>query len=263
MKYISLLTDFGLRDGYDGVMKGVIYRIAPEVQITDISHTIRPQNVREASLIWSRSYPYFPEGTVHVAVVDPGVGTHRRPLAAKIGQHFFVCPDNGLITPILEAAEAAGETTEIVHLNQPRFWLPQVSNVFHGRGIFAPSAAHISNGTPLTQMGSPISDPVRIHQPEPQKQNNGWKGEVITVDNFGNLGTNLSQEALKGMKNILVRIGDVEIQGLVKTFGERKPGDLVALIDSDDFLAISVVNGNAARTLHLDLGAPLEVIEKA
>jgi len=117
-------------------MKGVIYRITPDAKIADISHAIRPQDVREGSLVWFRSIPFFPPGTIHVGVVDPGVGTNRRPIAARLGEHYFVCPDNGLITPLLEQAEQAGEPVEIVHLDQPRFWLPEVSNVFHGRDIF-------------------------------------------------------------------------------------------------------------------------------
>ena len=263
MKFITLLTDFGLRDGYTGVMKGVIYRIAPNVQIADISHTIRPQNVIEGSLVWNRSYAYFPEGTVHVAVVDPGVGTRRRPIAARLGRYYFVCPDNGLITPILEQAEKTGEPVEIVHLDQPRFWLPQVSNVFHGRDIFAPAAAHLSNGVPLSEMGSPVSDPVRAHPPQPEKLKNGWRGEVVTIDTFGNLSTNLTREQVEPLKSIRVRVAGKEIKGLVKTFGERPPGELVALIDSDNNLAVSIVQGNAAGEIGAQVGAPVEVVAEA
>lgn len=260
MKLITLMTDFGLRDGYVGVMKGVIYRIAPDTQITDITHTIRPQAVREGAIIWNRSYPYFPEGTVHVGVVDPGVGTSRRPLAARIGSSYYICPDNGLLSLILEAAEAAGAETEFVHLNQPRFWLPQISNVFHGRDIFAPVAAHLVAGVPLGELGQPINDPVRFQLPEPQPIPGGWRGEVLEIDHFGNLGINLGSQYLKGAEAARVRIAGREIQGISRTFGDRAPGELLALIDSSGKLAISVVNGDAAREIGVSVGELVEVL---
>jgi S-adenosyl-L-methionine hydrolase (adenosine-forming) len=259
MKYITLLTDFGLSDGYTGLMHGVIYRIAPDAQITDISHLVHPQNVGEGSLILNRSYPFFPEGTVHVIVVDPGVGTARRPIAARIGSHFFVCPDNGLITKALEQAEQAGEVIEIVHLDQPRFWLKDISHVFHGRDIFSPVAAHLANGVPLSEVGSPIHDPVRLHLPEPEQRQNGWYGEITAVDHFGNLSTNFTPEHLAGFKLPIVRVGGREIRGLVHTFGDRSPGSLVALVDSDGGIAIAVVQGSAARDLAAHIGDPVEV----
>lgn len=263
MKYISLMTDFGLRDGYTGVMKGVIYRIAPDVQIADISHAISPQNVLEGCLVWGRSYAYFPAGTIHVGVVDPGVGTQRRPLAAKIGDYYFVCPDNGLLTIPLGEAEKAGKPVEIVHLDQPRYWLPQVSNVFHGRDIFSPVAAHLAAGVPLKDLGDPIRDPVRLDIPQPQAKQNGWQGEVILIDQFGNIATNLTPEHLSGRMDVQVQIGSQKIDGLVKTFGERKPGEWAAMIGSDNYLEIAIVNGNAAGEIHARVGDPVEVKFKA
>lgn len=263
MKFITLLTDFGLRDGYNGVMKGVIYGIAPDAQIADISHTIRPQNISEGSLAWSRSYAFFPEGTVHVAVVDPGVGTHRRPIAAQLGNYFFVCPDNGLITPILEEAENAGQPVTIVHLDQPRFWLPKISNVFHGRDIFSPVAAHLANGVSIEEMGTRISDPVRFHLPEAEAIKNGWRGQVIGVDHFGNLSTNLSDVKVSRLQNAQIRVAGREINGVAETFGNHAAGELVAVMDSDGRLAIAVVNGNAAKEIGVDLGEMVEMIEKA
>lgn len=259
MKLITLLTDFGLRDGYTGVMHGVIYRIAPDAAIVDITHLIPPQDVREGSLAWSRAYSYFPEGTVHVAVVDPGVGTQRRPIAARVGPYYFVCPDNGLLTPILADAEKAGAAVEIVHLDRPRFWLDQVSHVFHGRDIFSPAAAHLANGVPLSELGSRIDNPVRLPAREPAARENGWQAEVISIDHFGNLTTNLEPHHLAGMENIQVQIAGRVIDGLVRTFGERPAGALVALFDSDNRLAISVVNGSAARELNAAVGTPVEV----
>lgn len=260
MKFITLLTDFGLRDGYTGVMRGVIYRIAPDAQIADISHNIHPQDVLEGSLVWNRSYAYFPAGTVHVAVVDPGVGTQRRPIAAHIGAYFFVCPDNGLITPILEHAESSEAPVEIVHLNQPRFWLPQISSVFHGRDIFSPVAAHLANGIALNELGTRINDPVRKSQPSPAAIPGGWRGEVVSVDHFGNLRTNLSRNMIPGSPEVRVHVAGREILGLVQTFGEKDPGALVALIDADDDLAISIVDGDAALELDAGIGAPVDLL---
>ncbi|NLG98092.1 MAG: SAM-dependent chlorinase/fluorinase [Chloroflexi bacterium] len=262
MKLITLLTDFGLRDGYSGVMKGVIYRITPDAKIADISHAIRPQDVREGSLVWFRSIPFFPPGTIHVGVVDPGVGTNRRPIAARLGEHYFVCPDNGLITPLLEQAEQAGEPVEIVHLDQPRFWLPEVSNVFHGRDIFSPVAAHLANGVALSELGTPITDPVRLPLPRPKKTPDGLIAEIISIDHFGNLSTNITGEDLKSFKNFSVRVAGREIPGLVKTFGESTNGALIALIDSDGNMAIAIVNGNAHQEIGAGVGDTVEIISK-
>lgn len=263
MRFITLLTDFGERDGYTGIMKGVIYRIAPDVQITDITHQIQPQNIRAGSLAWKRSYAFFPERTVHVAVVDPGVGTRRRPVAARIGAYTFVYPDNGLITPILREAEQNGTAAAFFHLDQPRFWLPQISSVFHGRDIFAPAAAHIANGVALEEMGTRIDDPVLLDFPQPIALENGWRCEVIDIDHFGNLGTNLDQQCLQSMPRInevRVHIAGKEIQGISHTFGDRPPGELVTMIDSDGNLAIATVNGNASRALGAGIGTTVEVI---
>ncbi len=259
MKFITLLTDFGLRDGYTGVMKGVIYRIVPDVQIADISHTILPQNIQDGSLVWSRSYEFFPDGTVHIGVVDPGVGTHRRPIAARIGRFYFVCPDNGLITPILEKAEQAGEEIQVVHLDRPQYWLAQISNVFHGRDIFSPAGAHLANGVPLLEMGTLINDLVRFHMPQPEKLENGWRGEIVSIDTFGNLSTNLTRQQIEAMGRVQVQVAGRTINGLVRTFGERASGDLVALIDSDNNMAIAVVQGSAARETGAAVGAEVLV----
>ncbi len=167
MTLITLLTDFGLKDGYPGVMKGVIWGIAPQAQIADITHLIQPQNVLEGALVLSRAAPYFPPGTIHLAVVDPGVGTSRRPIAAMLGNQFFVGPDNGLCSQLLAHSQLVGASTHFVHLNRPEFWLSQPSSTFHGRDIFAPAAAHLANGVDLSELGTPIGDPVVISPPQP------------------------------------------------------------------------------------------------
>ncbi len=258
-RFITLLTDFGLKDGYTGVMKGVIWGIAPEAQIADITHLIQPQNVLEGALALGRVAPYFPVDTIHVAVVDPGVGTARRPIAARLGAYYFVGPDNGLCTVLVEQARQAGGPIHFVHLNQPRYWLPEISNVFHGRDIFSPVAAHLANGIPLQDLGAPIDDPHLLELPRPERTARGWRGQVIVVDNFGNLSTNLTKEHLADMQAVVVHVAGREIRGLVQTFGDRQPGELVALIGEAGDLAISIVNGDAARTLGVGVGEPVEV----
>jgi S-adenosyl-L-methionine hydrolase (adenosine-forming) len=264
MTVISLTTDFGIKDGNVGVMKGVIWSISPSAQISDLSHMIAPQNVREAALIFARSAPYFPENSVHVIVVDPGVGTARRPMAARIGSQYYVGPDNGTITLLLERAEKEGWSTEFIHLNNPAYWLPDVSYVFHGRDIFAPAAAHISAGVPLVNMGTPFQDPVRLDLPKPQKTASGWTGEVIHIDHFGNVASNIRSEtlgeALIEVNKITVRVGGENIRGLVHTFGERPEGELIALMGSTGNLVVSVVNGSAAARLNVKVGDIFEAV---
>src|SRR5215208_7925866 len=169
MTVITLMTDFGIKDGNVGVMKGVIWGICPSAQISDLSHMIPAQNIREAAYVLARSVPYFPEESIHVVVVDPGVGTARRPMAAQIGDWFYVGPDNGTITGLLERAGKEGWETEFVELDQKKYWLPNVSFVFHGRDIFSPVAAHLANGVALRDLGTPFNDPVQLELPKPEK----------------------------------------------------------------------------------------------
>jgi len=262
LSVISLLTDFGLRDGYVGVMKGVIWQIAPGIQIADISHNIGPQNVLEGAIAWGRTVPYFPDGSVHIGVIDPGVGTQRRPIAARLGNYYFVLPDNGLISMVLDSAEKKDQPIEFIHLDNPKYWLSEISNVFHGRDIFSPVGAHLAKGIQLKELGSPIDDPVRLEIPRPHSSPNGVRGEVISIDNFGNIASNILQSDLDGLGVVIVNIAGVEIDGLVNTFGERLPGELIALYGTRADLLISVVNGNAAEHLRVKVGDTIEVISK-
>ena len=258
-----MMTDFGIEDGNVGVMKGVIWAICPEANIADVSHMIGAQNVREAALILARSAPFFPAGTVQLVVVDPGVGTARRPMAARIGDKFYVGPDNGALTLWLEQARSQGSAVEFVHLDRPTYWLTEVSHVFHGRDIFAPVAAHLARGVPLRDVGSPLENPVLLDLPRPVRLRDGWEGEVIHIDHFGNASSNIRvedlTEALRQKERTVVRLGKYEIRGLVDTFGEREPGDTVALIGSTGNLIVSVVNGDAAACIDVHVGDPLSV----
>jgi hypothetical protein len=260
MTIITLMTDFGLKDGNVGVMKGVITAIAPRVQIIDLSHLISPQNIAEAALILSRSAPYFPPGTIHLGVVDPGVGTRRRPMAARINSQFYVGPDNGTPSLLFDRLVSRGESIECIHLTQSQFWLQPVSHVFHGRDIFAPVAAHLANGMPLSAFGEPFQDPLRLDLPQPHRTPDGWSGQIIHIDHFGNLSTNLGIEQQGMHQNLSVIFKGAAIDGLVKTFGERPPGTLVALFGSTGSLIISVVHGSASQRLEARLGEPVEII---
>src|SRR3989304_3295938 len=207
---ISLLTDFGLTDEYVGVMKGVIWGIAPEVNIADISPAVQPQNVLQGALLLGRAYRYFPAGSIHVVVVDPGVGTARRGIALRVGQHTFVGPDNGLVTVPL----SSGEPFSAVSLDNPAYQLAKVSRSFHGRDVFAPAAAHLANGVPLEALGGPVSDLVGLEIPKPLRVANSWQVQVLLVDSFGNLITNLSAGDLLGQEGVEVRCAGKLIQGV-------------------------------------------------
>jgi len=263
MTVITLLTDFGIRDGYSGVIKGVIWGIAPDVQIADISHSINPQDIIEGALTLARTAFFFPSGTIHVAVVDPGVGTARRPIGLKLGGQNFIGPDNGIFTLVLERAEANNENVQIIHLDKRNYWLPEISNVFHGRDIFAPCAAHLAMGVAMHDLGTLITDPLRLPIPKPQPtESGGWYGQIIHIDHFGNLSTNLTVRQLKNIQDVRLSIKSEQIIGLVSTYGERPPGTLVTLLDSTGSLSISVVNGSAADLLNAHIGDQVEVNPK-
>jgi S-adenosylmethionine hydrolase len=266
MRVLSLMTDFGLKDGNVGVMKGVIWSIAPEARISDLTHMIQPQSIAEAAFILARSVHYFPAGTVHVAVVDPGVGTARRPMAARLGEAFFVGPDNGLLTTWLEQARREGQVLQFVHLDRPEYWLPEISRVFHGRDVFAPVAAHLARGVPLENLGTSFDDPVLLKLPEPVRTANGWRGQVIHVDHFGNAASNIRAENLGPMlmhkERIAVKLTSARIDGMVDTFGERPVGESVALLGSTGNLIVAVVNGNAADRLGIRVGDPIEASDE-
>ncbi len=257
---ISLTTDFGNQDGFVGVMKGVIWGIAPDAHVADITHDIPPQNIRLGAYALWRVVPYFPPGSVHIAVIDPGVGTQRRPIGLKIGEQQFIVPDNGLITPILEEGERSGKRIEMVHLNNPKYWLENVSHTFHGRDIFAPTGAHLAAGVPIENLGDPIEDPVRIDFSHPIKRDYGWEAHITIIDVFGNLTTDLPAEAVLGADDVKIRLGDHSIDGLVYSYGHRPQGELVALVDSENFIEIGAVNGSAAQVTGAKIGNKVEVI---
>jgi len=257
---ITLTTDFGVRDGDVSVCKGVIKSIAPSAEIIDVTHLISPQNVREAAVVLSRTLRYFPENTIHMFVVDPGVGTARRGLAGRIGSQFVVGPDNGALTLVLLQAEQNGWPLEFVSLTESKYWRAEVSSIFHGRDIFAPVCAHLANGAPLSAFGPVFTNPVRLPIAPVTRTENGLRGEIIFTDHFGNCSSNIRAEDLASLSNLTVKVRGAEIGGVVKTFGERTPGELVALINHVGELEVAVVNGNAQQRLGVQVGDKVEVI---
>jgi len=262
MPVITLTTDFGIRNGCVGTMKGVIHGIAPNAQIVDISHTIAPQDIREGAYTLWRAVPFFPQGTIHIYVVDPGVGTKRRPLAARLGDYYFVGPDNGLLTPLMEDAERNKQSMEFVHLDNPKFWLPKISRTFHGRDIFSPIGAHLANGVSLNMLGSPFNDPVRMELTHPEKTDSGWIAHITVIDIFGNLTTDLAASALQGRTDILFRLRGAEVHGITESYGHKQDDDLVAVVDSEEYIEIAVVNGDAAQKFDAKVGDVVEVVYK-
>ena len=260
MPILTLTTDFGTKDGFVGTLKGVLWSICPAAQIADISHEISPQNVLEGAFILWRAYAFFPVGTVHVAVVDPGVGTSRRPIAACLCGHTFVGPDNGLFTLLYEEAKKNGLPVEIVHLINEKYFLPNVSCTFHGRDIFAPVAAHLANGVPLRDLGPAITDPVRLSMPKLEKTAKGWRAHVTIIDVFGNCTTDLPAAVLTERERVTFHLSGREVRGLVASYGHKQPGELVALVDSENYVEIAIVNGNAAKTLGAHVGDIVGII---
>jgi S-adenosylmethionine hydrolase len=226
-------------------MKGVILGLAGEVCLVDITHEVEPQQVMEGALMLEAAAPCFPAGTIHVAVVDPGVGTARRGLVVAAGGQLFVGPDNGLFTPVLRAGWQAFE------LVAPEYRRPVVSRTFHGRDIFAPAAAHLARGVPPERFGPPVSDPVRLAWPEARSTPLGLRGEVIHVDRFGNLVTSVGAEqvaALAADGPVVVQVAG-HLLPLVGTYGELPPGGAGALVGSRNRLEVAVREGSAARRL--------------
>jgi S-adenosyl-L-methionine hydrolase (adenosine-forming) len=259
MPIITLLTDFGLRDTFIGVMKGVIWSITPNAQIVDLTHEIPPQRVVDGALAIAGASAYFPAGTIHVCVVDPGVGTARRPMLAAIGNQYFIGPDNGLFSLLIKKAEDLTTPPVYIALTKTHYWLPLVSNSFHGRDIFAPVAAHLANGVQLEELGDPFENPMLISIPVPQKTATGWIGQVMQVDHFGNLVTNITREQLKQETGVIISVKNIKINEVVTTFGSKPAGALIAMLDSSGHLAISVVNGSAAERLSVGADEPVQL----
>ncbi len=261
MGHITLTTDFGTRQGSHAVMHGVIYGIAPEAIVTDLTHHIASQDIREAAFIIDHAAWYFPAGTVHVVVCDPGVGTERRAMAAEVGDQRFVTPDNGTLSAVLHRAENRGWVSRFVHLDRPEYWRRSVSSTFHGRDLFAPVAAHLSTGIPLEAVGIPFDDPVRIPMPGARRTDRGVEGEVIYIDDFGNAICSIRPEDIAGLDDVAVELCGATIEGMVRTFGDSEYGAdiLIALWDSSGYLLVSENNGTGGKVIKPRPGDPVLV----
>jgi S-adenosylmethionine hydrolase len=252
---VTLLTDFGLRDHFVAVMKGVMLGINPDLRFTDISHLVPPQDVFSGAFTLGLACFYFPRGSIHLAVVDPGVGTARKPIAVSAGGHFFVAPDNGLLTYVLESHKDC----RAYEVTAEDYFLKPLSTTFHGRDVFAPVAAWLSRGIPIDRLGPELPDPVRLKIPPPKRiQDARIQGCILAVDHFGNLMTNLKPEHVAGSGKILA--GRREIAVVHKTYGEGKTGEFFIVPSSTGYLEIAVKDGSAASLLNMKSGDPITVI---
>ena len=251
---VTLTTDFGLSDSYVGAMKGVLLSCCPGVQIVDITHEVPPQNVSIGAMRLAAAARFFPEGSVHVAVVDPEVGGPRRDVAIACGGRFFVGPDNGVLSL---AAPTTTDHWAAVELDPAEVGLPVVSSTFHGRDVFAPVAARLACGTPLLNLGKAIGEIVELALPEPQRVEGRIEGEVIDVDRFGNLLTNVREVHLGGSAVAGVRLKGHSLPGLVDWYLPGRP--LVALVNSEGWVEIAAPHGSAALQLDAGIGTPVEV----
>ena len=250
---ITLMTDFGLRDPYVPMMKGVILSINPEAKIVDISHGVKAGSIFQAAFLLRETYPFFPPGTVHVAVIDPSVGSERRLIAMEVDSHLFVGPDNGLFWPILQAHPAS----TIIHLTRDEYFLPEVSYTFHGREVFAPVAAHITLGVTLDALGDPIGDPAKLAVPIPYEKEGVLYGEIVRVDNFGNLITNIHQEDFEKFLSLappVIEIGNLTVKKFGFKYADVEEGEPLALINSSHWLEIAVNLGRASDYLEKESG---------
>jgi S-adenosylmethionine hydrolase len=252
---ITLTTDLGLTDAYVAAMKGVILGINPEARLVDICHTIKQQNIAQAAFVLSQAYPFFPKKTIHVVVVDPGVGTERRAIILRTKEADFVAPDNGVLSYVTRQSS----DWEAIAITEPRFWRHEVSSTFHGRDIFAPVAARLSLGMPLADFGEAITSVTTLPISQPHQAADGsLVGHIIHIDGFGNLITDIKSGDLpKGKRALTIEVGGQLISGLSHTYAEGS--GLLALIGSDGYLEIAVKEGSASALLSAEVGDEVRV----
>jgi S-adenosylmethionine hydrolase len=254
---ITLTTDFGHSDHYVGTMKGVILGICPQAQIVDISHEVAAFAIAEGAYLISQAYRYFPKKTVHVVVVDPGVGSERRPVVAEAAGQLFVAPDNGVLGMIYER-----EKSKVRAITNRRYFLEPVSRTFHGRDIFAPVGAHVARGVNAARFGRPIKDFVQGDFAKPEQTGERtWRGRILRIDRFGNVVTNFLAREFPALANGKFQfvIGSHRIGRLALNYAERKPGELFVIVGSGGYAEISVNQGSAAQMIGCGPGARVEL----
>lgn len=260
-RIITITTDFGLRDPYQGAIKGVVLKLNPRANIVDITHLITPGDIVEGAFILSGAAPFFPASTVHLAVVDPGVGTRRRPVLIETARFFFVGPDNGLLSM---AAERDG-IKRVIELTNKEYFLPEVSETFHGRDIFAPVAAHLALGADPGSFGPLVQEAHGLESAQPTSEGGLLRGTVIHVDYFGNLITNIRGEYLMehitrtGPGRVEAAINGRRISGLSSTYGSVEKGALAVLIGSSGYMEIALNRGSASKELGAGRGSGVEL----
>lgn len=259
---IALLSDFGLRDHYAGTMKGVVLGICPDATLVDISHDVPPHDVLAGALELTASYRYFPSGTIFLVVVDPGVGSSRRGVAAEAGDYKFVAPDNGVLSLVFEEHPPK----RVVDLTERRYARPTVSRTFEGRDRFAPAAGWLAKGVELTALGRPAGSLQHLDVPRPRVSPDGIQGEVLRVDRFGNLITNIDRktfEKLAGVDAVTILVGPHQVSKVVSTYADAAPGEVCALFGSTDHLEIAANGGSAAIELQAARGVAVQVGRRA
>jgi S-adenosylmethionine hydrolase len=255
-RIVTLTTDFGSRDPYAAAMKGAIFSVDRTLTVVDLTHEIPPQGIYEGSLFLAGALTYFPKGTVHVAVVDPGVGTERHPIALRAGGHVLLCPDNGLATFFLR--DRLLDEARVI--SNPAYIAERVSPTFHGRDIFAPAAAHLASGANFADIGDEIDTVTMLDLLSPTGDEfKGIEGEIIHIDRFGNCVTNIYTATLKGATPVSVRVGRSRRLRICRTYGDAPFGEPLALFGSSGLLEIAVNGGNAAAALSLNAGSPVFV----
>lgn len=254
---ITLTTDYGSRDSFAASMKGVILKVNAQAQIVDLSHEIGPQDIWEAAFTLKSAYTAFPKGTVHLAVVDPGVGSGRRPIIVVTDSYYFVGPDNGLFSLVYQEAERI----RVHHITSSHYYLPNPGPTFHGRDIFAPVAAWLTKGIPSGNFGEEITDFVKLNVPLAKKAENGFEGHVVHIDRFGNAITNITYKDIQSfipeggqLGAVSVAVAGKEIKGLKKFYAEAAPGEPGAIINSSGHLEIFLFKQNARTALSIKRG---------
>jgi S-adenosylmethionine hydrolase len=254
---ITLTTDFGLSDHFVGVMKGVILGIQPAAEVIDISHGVEPYAIADGAFTIAQAYRYFPKKTIHVVVVDPGVGSARRPLLAEMAGQFFVAPDNGVLSMIF-----AREQPKVRHITNESYFLQPVSRTFHGRDVFSPVAAHLAAGVTPAKFGKRIEDYLRASFDQPRHTGkNTWAGTILKADRFGNLVTNFHIDQFPDISTqaFSLKAGPRAITRLALTFSECAAGDLFAIVGSSGYLELAVNQRSAAKALGCGAGTPVEL----
>jgi S-adenosylmethionine hydrolase len=257
--FTTLTTDFGLADGFVGTMKGVIYTVNPQAVIIDISHEIESQDLLTAAFLFAASYRYFPDGTVHVVVVDPGVGSRRRAVAVETEKYYFVAPDNGVLTLALKQEKII----KSIELTNPEYFLDEVSDTFHGRDIFAPAAAYLSLGVEIEKLGHEAGELKEIRFPEPEANQGVIKGHVIHIDKFGNLITDIYHELFNSVilnSRFSIKVGGVELERISRSYADVAEGEPLAIFDSFGNLEIAVSCGSAEEELKARKGDAIEIV---